>query len=152
MVNREVMQLVLKEMEQGKRDSFQQCHLIMEGISFSKRIPDSFWNDEDKAGFGIMDIYEPLTKKQLRQIRNELIDAIFQRMEIRDLNIKQYVRYFHGLAILDVAKKNAEVPAIDNANTQYKIAYELWRLDDGSEENWKHIESIAWEVTEKLKP
>ena len=45
MVNREVMQLVLKEMEQGKRDSFQQCHLIMEGISFSKRIPDSFWND-----------------------------------------------------------------------------------------------------------
>ena len=45
MVNREVMQLVLKEMEQGKRDSFQQCYLIMEGISFPKRIPDSFWND-----------------------------------------------------------------------------------------------------------
>lgn len=63
MVNREVMQLVLKEMEQGKRDSFHQCHLIMEGLSFSKRIPDSFWNDEDKAGFGIMDIYKPLTKK-----------------------------------------------------------------------------------------
>ena len=56
------------------------------------------------------------------------------------------------LFLIDVAKENAEVPAIDNANTQYKIAYELWRLDDGSEENWKHIESIAWYVTEKLKP
>ena len=95
-----------------------------------------------------MDIYEPLTKKQLRQIRIELIDAIFQWMEIRDLNIKQYVRYFHGLAILDVAKEDAEVPAIDNANTQYKIAYELWRLDDGSEEKWKYIESVAWYIAE----
>ena len=147
------MQLVLKEMEQGKRDSFHQCHLIMEGIRFSKRIPDSFWNDEDKAGFGIMDIYEPLTKKQLRQIRNELIDAIFQRMEIRNLDIKQYVRYFHGLAILNVSKDTDKVPAIDNANTQYKIAYELWRLDDGSEENWKYIESVAWYIAEiNLKP
>ena len=152
MVKRDVMELVLDEMARGKRDSFRECYLIMEVLSFSKKIPDSFWHDEDKAEFGIMDIYEPLTKKKLRQIRNELIDAIFQRMEIRDLNIKQYVRYFHGLAILDVTKENAEVPAIDNANTQYKIAYELWRLDDGSEENWKHIESIAWYVTEKLKP
>ncbi len=152
MVKRDVMELVLDEMARGKRDSFRECYLIMEGLSFSKKIPNSFWNDEDKAGFGIMDIYEPVTKNQLRQIRNELIDAIFQRMEIRDLNTKQYVRYFHGLAILDVAKENAEVPAIDNANTQYKIAYELWKLDDGSEENWKHIESIAWCVTEKLKP
>ena len=152
MVNREVMQLVLKEMEQGKRDSFQQCHLIMEGISFPKRIPDSFWNDEDKAGFGIMDIYEPLTKKQLRQIRNEVVKAILQNIEIQQLDIEQYVRYFHGLAILGVDKENAEVPAIDNANERYKIAYELWQLDDGSEENWKHIESIAWCVTEKLKP
>ena len=63
MIDNDVMKLILEEMKQGKRDSFQQCHLIMEGISFPKRIPDFFWHDEDKAGLGIMDIYEPLTKK-----------------------------------------------------------------------------------------
>ena len=81
-----------------------------------------------------------------------MVEAIFQNIEIQQLDIEQYVRYFHGLAILGVDKENAEVPAIDNANDRYKIAYELWQLDDGSEENWKHIESIAWYVTEKLKP
>ena len=148
MVKRDVMKLVLDEMARGKRDSFRECYLIMEGLSFPKRIPDSFWNDEDKAGLGIMDIYEPLTKKQLRQIRNEVIEAIFQRMEIRNSDIKQYVRYFHGLAILNVSKGTDKVPAIDNAKTQYKIAYELWRLDDGSEEKWKYIESVAWYMAE----
>lgn len=151
MVEKDVMELVLDEMEGGKRDSFQQCHLIMEGINFKARIPNDFWNDEDKAGLGIMDIYEPLTKVQLRQIRMEIIDAIFQRIVIRPLNIEQYVRYFHGLSILNVQKDTDEVPAIGE-NDQYNMAYELWKLDDGSKEKWNHIESIAWYALGELEP
>ena len=49
MVEKDVMELVLDEMEGGKRDSFQQCHLIMEGINFKARIPNNFWDDEEKA-------------------------------------------------------------------------------------------------------
>ena len=78
MVEKDVMELVLDEMEGGKRDSFQQCHLIMEGINFKARIPNNFWDDEEKAGLGIMDIYEPLTKVQLRQIRMKISDILIQ--------------------------------------------------------------------------
>lgn len=152
MVKKDVMELVLDEMEGGKRDSFQQCELIMEGISFKKRIPESFWNDENKAGLGIMDIYNPLTKLQLRQIRIELMYAIIQRLENEDtLSIEDYARYFHGLSILKVPKDTNEVPAIGE-NIQYNIAYELWKLDDGSEKNWNHIESVVWYASEHLNP
>ena len=98
-----------------------------------------------------MDIYEPLTKVQLRQIRMEIIDSIFQRIAIRPLNIEQYVRYFHGLSILKVQKDTDEMPAIGE-NDQYNMAYELWKLDDGSKEKWNHIESIAWYALGKLEP
>ena len=43
------------------------------------------------------------------------------------------------------------MPAIGE-NDQYNMAYELWKLDDGSKEKWNHIESIAWYALGKLEP
>lgn len=113
--------------------------------------------DESKCEYGIMDIQGPLTKSDLRKIRSEIINAICVKIagqtktEYGDkLTVDHYTRYLHGLTLLEVPKDSNLLPEIGE-NIEYSIAYNLWMLDDGSEENWNIVDKNAWHIAEAFK-
>ena len=147
-----VMRGFLDELANGKIEIFEHCTVIMEGINYKGRIPNKFWEDEKKGAYGIMDIFPPLKKEEMRQVREEIMHEVCERMqaEIYNYEIYNYVRFLHCLALLKVPKDFTLVPAIGK-NIKYNIAYKLWTLDDGSDERWQIIDSIARDMSEALK-
>ncbi len=146
MVQPDVMKIVMEEMADGCRSSFEECSLIMKGIGFKKKIPKEFWEDEEQAGLGIMDIYVRLSKSELKRIREEVISEICFRLHndcYKCFTVEHYSNYLHGLAILEVPKDTKEIPGLGENTRRYNLAYQLWKLDDGSEEKWNTIADIA---------
>ena len=113
MVQPDVMKIVMEEMADGCRSSFEECSLIMKGIGFKKKIPKEFWEDEEQAGLGIIDIYVPLSKSELKRIREEVISEICFRLHndcYKCFTVEHYSNYLHGLAILEVPKDTRKTP------------------------------------------
>ncbi len=90
----------------------------------------------------------------MRSLREEVIERIIN--EISKPNTEKcmyadnYSRLFHALTILNVAKCDQRVPTIGK-NCMYNIAYDLWALDDGKENNWETISNVAWYAAEAVK-
>ena len=94
------------------------------------------------------------SKEELRLIRSILIEKIVEIINSQSklpykekMELDHYARYLHALTILKTDK-----------NTFYytkdyfrDAMLELWKLDDGSKENWKAISNAAWFLSEACK-
>lgn len=154
MVERETMETFLDGISMGFNPEFEEVKILMEAIGCKRKIPQNFWEDEKKGAYGFLGCYPPLSKRQLRQIREELIEAVCQRIELQkklesgeSIQVENYVRYLHVLTILGI-NEIARLPKVQADNLKYKIACNLWLLDDGSEKNWQTVQSVASCVTE----
>lgn len=95
------------------------------------------------------------SKGMLRAIREELISAIADtineenRKPYKDkMDADHYARYLHALAILKVNRNMFNKTKHDYMRNAF---LELWKLDDGSDENWKIIHDAAWSIAEAVK-
>ena len=152
MVEKTKLDQLIWNLLRGFQTGFKTCEIIQEGVSYTRAIPKSFWLDEEKGYYGILGLYD-LTKKDMKKVRNEVIERIIQ--EINDPNeckmySDNYARLFHALAILRVAKYDHRVPAIGK-NYMYNIAYDLWALDDGKSSTFEFISNVAWYSAEAVK-
>lgn len=140
----------------GYQHAFETCKLVSEALSYKRAIPKSFWLDENKGLYGILDLYQ-VPKSEIYKLRETLIKLIANRISNQtqteygdEIITDHYARYFHALSILKVPKNTELVPAITQ-NLKYNIAYSLWVLDDGSDEVWRAIDAATWYTTEALK-
>lgn len=153
MVEEKEMNELIWYLLRGFPEGFKICELIQEAVSYKRSIPKLFWIDEDKAGYGILGLHN-LNKAEIGFLREEVIQRIIN--EISKPNSEKcmyadnYSRLFHALTILNVAKCDQRVPAIGK-NCMYNIAYDLWALDDGNENNWEAIRNVAWYAAETVK-
>ena len=153
MVEEKEMNELIWYLLRGSPEGFKICELIQEAVSYKRGIPKSFWIAEDKAGYGILGLHN-LNKAEMSFLREEVIQRIIN--EISKPNSEKcmyadnYSRLFHALTILKVAKCDQRVPAISK-NCIYNIAYDLWALEDGEENNWETISNVAWYVAEAVK-
>lgn len=152
MVERKELDKLVWNLLRGFPIGFQICETIQEGVSYPRAIPKSFWLDEDKGYYGILGLNN-LTKKDMRTIRDEVIERIIK--EINEPSESQiysdnYSRLFHALSILKVPKYDPSLPAIGK-NYMYNISYDLWALDDGKSSTYEHIEKVAWFAAEAVK-
>ena len=94
-------------------------------------------------------------KSELRSIREVMISAITEKIEAENrkphkekMDADHYARYLHALAILNVPKDHFNKTKHDFMRNAF---LELWKFDDGSEENWKIIKEAAWYIAEAVK-
>ena len=154
MIEEKEMNELIWKLLRGFPEGFKICELIQEAVSYKSGIPKLFWIDENKAGrCGILGFHK-LNKAEMRALREEVIERIIN--ESNEPNTEKcmyadnYSRLFHALTILKVAKCDQRVPAIGK-NCMYNIAYDLWALDDGKENNWETISNVAWYAAEAVK-
>lgn len=95
------------------------------------------------------------SKSELRKIRQELVDEILaiikaqNRLPYADkMPADHYARYLHALAILKIDKDVLHHTKNDFILNAF---WDLWKLDDGSEEIWKTIDSASWFISETIK-
>lgn len=153
MVERKEMDELIWNLLRGFPEGFEICELVQEAVSYKRSIPKLFWLDEDKAGYGILGLNN-LNKAEMKSLREEVIERIINEISKPNgekcMYADNYSRLFHALTILKVAKCNQRVPAISK-NCMYNIAYDLWALDDGKENNWETISNVAWYAAEAVK-
>lgn len=132
----------------GLDSAFEVCAIIQEGVSYEK-IPEDFWLDERK-GKDILGA-QMTKKEELIQVRQEVIARIISELiNGQDVvYVDHYSRLFHALAILEVPKDDSRIP--NYRGNSYHLAYELWQLDDGQQETYKHIAQVAWRMSEIMK-
>ncbi len=95
------------------------------------------------------------SKSELRSIRDVMIDGITEKINGENrkpyedkMDADHYARYLHALAILKVPKNHFNMTKHDYMRNAF---LELWKLDDGSDEYWKIIDSAAWYIAEAVK-
>ena len=152
MVDKKLLNELIWTLLRGFENGYKICSLIQEATEFPKKIPNSFWNDEDKGYYGILDLKD-LSKNEMRTMRNEVIDAIISEISSPDEPEKMYsdnyTRLFHALTIFKVPKTDERVPAIGK-NYMYNIAYLLWAADDGSK-IFDSLMEASWSAAEAFK-
>ena len=102
----------------------------------------------------------PMTKEKLLSLREEVIDLICEELEkdkalnwekkMSPIQVDNYVRLFHALALMGVEKNDLRIPK-KRGNIKYNIALAFWLEDDGSIEKWIYIRRLAWNISEFTK-
>ena len=149
LIDEEVMEQFVEGLKHGFRHKFEECEDVARALEFKHAIPAKFWQEE-RISYGIMGLDVPLTKRQLRDMHTEMIDAICTALKAENLEVDNYARLFHALAILGLPKCSLDVPATRN-NMKYNMAYYLWGLDDGTPEAWECIDNASWYAAESSK-
>ncbi len=143
-----VMEEFISGLIHGFWFNFTECVTVATACGY-KRIPKSFWGDSSTCD-GIMNIAPPITKANVKRIRTEMVEAICKALSEDGLEVDNYMRLFHALTLLGEPKDTKCVSATRN-NMKYNMAYYLWCLDDGTEETWRCVDSVAWFAAELSK-
>ncbi len=137
----------------GSGHYFKDLEILQMAIDKSGAVPQNFFFENG----GCYETWGPewRSKSELREIREALISAIAKKINDQNrvpykdkMDADHYARYLHALAILKVDKNYFNKTKHDYMRNAF---LELWKLDDGSEENWKIIDSAAWHIAEAVK-
>ena len=137
----------------GSGHYFDDLKALQLAVDKSGAIPKDFF--EQHGGCYETWGYEWRPKEQLRVIREELVAAIIAVINAENrkpyeekMEADHYARYFHALALLKVDKSVLHMTKHDYIRNAF---LKLWELDDGSDENWKIIDGVAWYISEAVK-
>ena len=144
----------------GRNDAaFEEVKIIREAYEIKGEIPEEFWNREIYKE-PLMGYKVPMTKEKLLSLREEVIDLICEELEkdkalnwekkMSPIQVDNYVRLFHALALMGVEKNDLRIPK-KRGNIKYNIALAFWLEDDGSIEKWIYIRRLAWYISEFTK-
>ena len=147
-------------LHRGRNDAaFEEVKIIREAYEIKGEIPEEFWNREIYKE-PLMENKVPLTKEKLLSLREEVIDLICEELEkdkalnwekkMSPIQVDNYVRLFHALALMGVEKNDLRIPK-KRGNIKYNIALAFWLEDDGSIEKWIYIRRLAWNISEFTK-
>jgi hypothetical protein len=152
MVEKQFLDDLIWTILRGFENGYKICSLIQEATEFPKKIPKSFWNDEDKGYYGILG-YKDITKDEMRTMRKEVIEAIINEIASPEnpeaMYSDNYTRLFHALTIFKIPKSDERVPGIGKYY-MYNIAYLIWAADDGSE-IFAPLMEASWSAAEAFK-
>lgn len=138
MVDYEEMSRFLFDLERG---STYGCYTIKEAY------------DSRKSEY-LMGVYYP-TPEEIEQIYTYAVNEVKSKLmywEVSDRKkeVDHYWRYFHGLTILGISEKS-QVISESSTNVKQRIAYELWKLDDGEDDTEEILTNVAWCFAEAFK-
>lgn len=147
-------------LHRGRNDgAFEEVKIIGEAYEIKGEIPDSFWRKETYSE-PLMGYEVPMTKEKLLSLREEVIDLICKELEkdkalnwekkMSPIETDNYVRLFHGLALMGVEKNDSRIPK-KRENVKYNVSLAFWLEDDGSIEKWIYIRRLAWNISELTK-
>lgn len=132
---------------------FEDLKVLQMAVEKKRAIPRNFFYEN--GGCYETWGYKWRSKEDVRQIRADLIDAISKKINEENkkayrykMDADHYARYLHALAILKVEKDHFNYTKHDYIRNAF---LDLWKLDDGSEENWKIINSASWYIAEAIK-
>ena len=140
----------------GWNGQYQCLRALQEAVDFKARIPKRFLSSE-KAEWLEGEFKISITKQEVKELReeiiSEIIDVILNQKTTEygeEMLPDNYSRLFHALAILKLEKDTELLPGTTD-NYMYNAAYQLWRLDDGSEMVEDAIENTMWHMAEEIK-
>lgn len=146
-------------LHRGRNCAYEKCRIIGEAYAINGEIPEEFWKREIYCE-PLMGYEVPLTKADLLSIRFEVIDLICKELKadstlnwekkLSPIEVDNYVRLFHGLALMGVEKNDPRIPK-KRENVKYNTALAFWLEDDGSIEKWIYIHRLAWRISELTK-
>ena len=122
--------------------NFGECALLHEAVGYKSVIPDKFWEDEEKGGYGLCGLYKA-PKAEVRATHEAVITEIIDRINNAtpteygdDLCSDNYFRYFKALRILGVKATDARITP-HPYSPEFMVPYRLWLvLDDSDEAAW----------------
>ena len=133
------------------------CKLIGEALAYKGRIPRAFW--QNLRRFSYLRIKEREwdkyhDKSSMRKLRDMAAEAIIESIRggIADpgtafqepMRSDHYFRLLSALTWLGIPKTDTRIPKDEfgSSNEMYRVAYNLWLLDDGSND-WDRLHCIA---------
>ncbi len=150
MIEKEYLEKFIKDLEAPMwiTSTFHFCEYIGEAISYPKIIPNKYWEIIFAGAYYENPFYSELhlpfnkkfTKKEMKQIQKEISDRIIEELSsltyiIDSPSAFYYFSLLHALCLLKISKSNSNIPMpIHCGNFAYNIAYELFLLDDGTDE------------------
>jgi len=154
----------VEDVTHGHKGHEKMFEVIGDAISFKARIPKKFWQ-ESKSKFHLLeffDCYDYPKKADLVTLRNTIAEELIERItdgtmyrgtpRQRQMYSDNYFRLLHALTLLRIAKTDPRIPKPKNngENYQYYVAYNLWILDNGSNDSGM-LDTTAWYASEASK-
>ena len=139
--------------------AFEEVKIIGEAYKIKGEIPQNFWKREIYKE-PLMGYEVPLTKAELLSLRKEVIELICRELAkdkalnwekmMSPIEVDNYARLFHGLALMGVEKNDPRIPK-KRGNYKYNVALGFWLEDDGTDKTWNIISKLSWNISELTK-
>ncbi len=101
----------------------------------------------------VLRFWDPIPK-DINKMHKNIVKEIKKKLEYWEKNemkeVDHYWRYFHGLTILGITEKSHMISK-SSTNVKQQIAYELWKLDDGTYYTEGILRKVSWCFAEVCK-